>query len=115
MRRYTLDLFMNLDDQLAQLEDEQIIRRLDEHEPSYLFKHALLQQVAYDLLLKQDRRRLHRATAQEMEAFVDDFGRLPLISIELELVRRGFGRANQVTGECLGSSSQYVRVCPTPS
>lgn len=106
---------MNLGDELAQLQDEQIIRRLDEHESSYLFKHALVQRVAYDLLLNQDRRRPHRATVQEMEAFVDDFGRLPLIAIDLELVRRGFGRANQVTGECLGSSSRYVRVCPTPS
>jgi len=55
---------MNLETQLAQLETAQFVRRVDDGEPTYLFKHALTQDSAYASLLKVTARRTaspHRA------------------------------------------------------
>src|SRR5687767_4198905 len=41
-------------------------------ELEYLFRHALVQDAAYDSLLKQDRRKLHRAVALTLEAAYPD-------------------------------------------
>lgn len=57
---------MNLDNRLAQLEDEQLVRRLKEEE-TYSFKHSLTQETVYRTLLKTQRRALHRAVALAIE------------------------------------------------
>ena len=46
---------MTLDSQLTQLENEQLVRQLLAEEPAYIFKHALVQDTAYESLLKQRR------------------------------------------------------------
>lgn len=56
-----------LDTQLAQLESAQLVRRLNEDEAAYLFKHALVQDTTYASLLKNDHKRLHRLVAQAYE------------------------------------------------
>ncbi len=55
---------------LTQLESSGLIR-LAQREPylEYLFRHALVQEAAYDSILKSDRKRLHLAVAQEIERF----------------------------------------------
>lgn len=56
-----------LNQSLTRLESTDLIRRLDELEISYLFKHALVQDTAYASLLKNERRRLHRAIGETLE------------------------------------------------
>src|SRR5919202_2943793 len=58
---------MNLDTELAQLEDAQLVRRAAEEELAYLFKHALTQETAYESLLHKRRRELHLQVAQVIE------------------------------------------------
>lgn len=52
---------------LHELEAEQLVRRAEELEPTYVFRHGLVQATAYDSLLKTQRRRLHQAVARVME------------------------------------------------
>jgi tetratricopeptide (TPR) repeat protein len=58
---------MNLDTQLLQLENAQLVRQLLDEEPAYIFKHALVQDTAYQSLLKQDRKQLHRVVGEALE------------------------------------------------
>lgn len=58
---------MNLDASLAQLETSQLVRRVDDSEPTFQFKHALTQESAYESLLKSQRAELHRRIAQAYE------------------------------------------------
>ncbi|MBU0495559.1 MAG: tetratricopeptide repeat protein [Chloroflexi bacterium] len=59
---------MSLDRHLDVLEDHDLIRLAqDEPELEYLFRHALVQEAAYDSLLRQERRQLHRAVGQVLE------------------------------------------------
>ena len=58
---------------LAQLESSGLIR-LAQIQPDleYLFRHALVQEAAYESLVKQDRRRLHRAVGEALERSYPD-------------------------------------------
>lgn len=58
---------MKLDIVLDRLEDTQLLRRLLDEEPAYIFKHVLLQEAAYDSLLRQDRKRLHQTVGDTLE------------------------------------------------
>lgn len=58
---------MKLAEPLARLEITELIRRLDELDVSYLFKHALVQDTAYSSLLKNERKRLHRTIGETLE------------------------------------------------
>lgn len=54
---------------LAQLEAADLIRRAEAApEPAYLFRHALVQDAAYASLLRSDRKRLHLAVGETLEA-----------------------------------------------
>jgi tetratricopeptide (TPR) repeat protein len=52
---------------LEQLTHADLIRRVQEIEATYQFKHNLIQESAYSSLLKNDRRALHRACAEALE------------------------------------------------
>ncbi len=52
---------------LQQLEAAQLIRALAELERAYFFRHVLVQESAYETLLKQERKHLHRAIAVALE------------------------------------------------
>lgn len=52
---------------LTRLEYADLIRRLQDVEATYQFKHNLIQESAYESLLKNDRRTLHRACAHALE------------------------------------------------
>lgn len=52
---------------LDKLETAQLIRALAEPEHAYFFRHILVQESAYDTLLKQERKNLHRAIALALE------------------------------------------------
>lgn len=52
---------------LDRLEAGQLVRALVEVEPTYTFKHNLVQQVAYESLLASDRRNLHRDVGETLE------------------------------------------------
>lgn len=52
---------------LAQLVDAQLVRRLDESEAEYIFKHALTQESAYQSLLNRTRRDIHLDVARVYE------------------------------------------------
>src|SRR5574341_1443349 len=58
---------------LTALEDSGLIR-LAQSEPEleYLFRHALIQDAAYESLLKADRRVLHRAVGETLERLYPD-------------------------------------------
>ncbi len=58
----------NLFTQLAQLESAQLIRRLADEDLTYLFKHALTQEAAYQSLLLKTRREMHLRVAATIEA-----------------------------------------------
>lgn len=63
---------VNLPRDLDQLEAGQLIRGLLETEPTYTFKHNLVQQVAYQSMLAPDRRSLHSDVGETLERFYDD-------------------------------------------
>lgn len=52
---------------LARMQDAQLIRRAEEHDIAFWFKHALIQETAYASLLRNDRKRLHRLVAETLE------------------------------------------------
>jgi tetratricopeptide (TPR) repeat protein len=59
---------MTFTHQLATLESTGLIRlAATQPELEYLFRHALVQEAAYDSLVKQDRKRLHRAVGEALE------------------------------------------------
>jgi two-component system response regulator AtoC len=58
---------------LARLCSGQFLREgLPSGEPGYTFKHALTQEVAYDTLAEEERRRLHARTVEAIEAAYPD-------------------------------------------
>ena len=63
---------MNLVSQLDQLETAQLVRRADEPDVAYLFKHALTRESAHESLLRKDRREIHRCVAEAMESIYAD-------------------------------------------
>lgn len=62
----------NLRTQLDQLENTQLLRRLTDEELTYLFKHTLTQESAYESLLQKTRRELHRRVGESYEKFYPD-------------------------------------------
>lgn len=68
--------------QLAQLENAQLVRQAPDEELSYLFKHALTQESAYQSLLVKRRREIHRLVAQAYERlYADQLGKFaPLLA-----------------------------------
>jgi predicted ATPase len=54
-------------DLLSELEEAGLVRRLDESEPGYLFKHTLTQESAYQSLLNRTRRDIHLNVASVYE------------------------------------------------
>src|SRR5919202_1691026 len=63
---------MDLDTTLAEIENAQLVRRLDEFDPAYFFKHNLTQETAYHSLLLKKRREIHRRVAETIEQFYPD-------------------------------------------
>lgn len=59
---------MNLESQLTHLETAQLVRRVGEEQATYIFKHALTQDAAYQSLLQKQRREIHRQVARAYEA-----------------------------------------------
>lgn len=55
------------DSKLLRLKNADLIRRLLGSDLAYQFKHNLIQESAYESLLRHDRRNLHRATARALE------------------------------------------------
>lgn len=53
---------------LARIEVAQLIRRQEEAQLTFLFKHTLVQETAYASLMRHDRRRLHQLVAQALQA-----------------------------------------------
>ena len=71
-RRFTRDLLQQLsnaavEQPLASLIDREMVVAADERGSSFLFKHALVRDAAYETLLVERRRRLHRAVALALE------------------------------------------------
>lgn len=52
---------------LTELESSDLVRRLDDSEPAYSIKHALVQDTAQESLLKNERKRLNLLVAQTLE------------------------------------------------
>jgi tetratricopeptide (TPR) repeat protein len=63
---------VSLDAQLARLESSQLVRRTDELEPAYQFKHNLTQETAYQSLLLRRRRQIHKHVAEAYERLYAD-------------------------------------------
>jgi tetratricopeptide (TPR) repeat protein len=58
---------MTIASQLSQLENARLVLRFAAEESTYVFKHALVQDTAYQSLLKHDRKRLHRIVGEVVE------------------------------------------------
>ena len=58
---------IDLKSHLAQLETAQLVRRVVETEPAFIFKHALTQETVYQSVLRHRRREIHRLVAQAYE------------------------------------------------
>lgn len=58
--------------QLNELEEADLVNPSTEEDAEFVFKHALVQDAAYKLLLRRDRRRLHREVAQVLEHMYAD-------------------------------------------
>lgn len=58
---------LRMETQLVRLEGSDLVRRLQEPELSYIFKHALVQDTANASLLHQERKRLHRLVGEALE------------------------------------------------
>lgn len=52
---------------LQELTHVELIRSLSDHEPAYIFKHALVQDTALSTLLRGEYRRLHQSVAHALE------------------------------------------------
>ena len=52
---------------LRSIQGAQLIGESQEHEPTFLFKHTLVQETVYTSLMRHDRRRLHRLVAEALE------------------------------------------------
>lgn len=61
-----------VDATLNRLVQAELIKPSPEEEPTFLFEHALLEDAAYDSLLKQERRRLHRLVGESLERAYPD-------------------------------------------
>lgn len=57
---------------LHEIEQAELARALAESELAYIFKHALVQETAYQSLLKNERRAFHRAAARALESGYPD-------------------------------------------
>ncbi len=62
----------HVSDQLQVLEDAELVLRLAEDDQAYFFKHALIQESAYELLLMKKRREIHRWVANAYEQLYPD-------------------------------------------
>ncbi len=62
----------SIDALLAELENAQLVRRVDDAERVYFFKHTLTQEEAYQMLLVKRRRELHNLVAQAYEGTYPD-------------------------------------------
>src|SRR5919199_6168053 len=61
-----------LDRVLSELEDVELVRRLTELDPTYMFKHTLTQETAYQSVLVKKRREIHRRVAHSYEELYAD-------------------------------------------
>lgn len=68
---YTVETNL-LSGSLSTIEQAELVRRLGDVELAYQFKHALVQDIAYASLLKQERKRLHRAIGATLERTYDE-------------------------------------------
>ena len=57
---------------LSELTRAELVRALNDAEPAYFFKHALVQDTAQASLLKHDQKRLHRQVAEAYETMYAD-------------------------------------------
>ena len=81
---------------LAQLEDSELVFRLGAPpDARYAFKHALVQDTAYESLLKSRRQILHRKIADTLRAQFPD-----IVAAEPELIAHHFTQAN-LTGPAI--------------
>jgi class 3 adenylate cyclase/tetratricopeptide (TPR) repeat protein len=64
-----------LDQLLERLEALDLLRRTSQLQQTYIFKHALIQDVVYNSLLKKDRQTMHRRIGLRIEQMMSD--RLP--------------------------------------
>lgn len=61
-----------VESRLIQLESAQLVRRVPEEEGTFIFKHALTQEAAYESLLLKTRSKIHRLVAQSCEKVYAD-------------------------------------------
>lgn len=73
---------MQLHSALTQIETAELVRRLNEPDLTYLFRHTMVQETARASLLKQDRRRVCQLVAETLERlYADDMDEVaPLLA-----------------------------------
>jgi len=79
-------------------------------EPAYIFKHAVIQDVAYNSLLMQRRKTLHRAFYHQALALADELGMRPLLAhchFGLGILYNRIGRPEQARTELAAAIELY--------
>lgn len=61
-----------IDRALTEMAGAQLVRRSEENEDAFLFKHALVQDTVYASLMRHDRKRLHGLVAEALEGTYPD-------------------------------------------
>ena len=84
---------------IDKIERVDLIRRIpDQGEPAYSFKHAIVQEVVYNSLLKPDRRSIHERIARTLETLVH--GRLDSVLETLAL--------HYANSDCTYKAAEYL-------
>ena len=87
---------------IEDIEQVDLIRRVPNSiEPTYIFKHAIVQEVVYNGLLKRDRRAIHEKIARTLEA--QFHGRLDSV---VETLARHFANS-----DCVEKAAGYLTRC----
>jgi predicted ATPase len=91
---------------------ELIFDRGQAEDASYVFKHALIQEAAYDSLLKTTRRALHADIAEALQTLFPE-----LATTQPELVAQHYAAAQQSEHCVLAQSrrAQLTQACPDRS
>jgi tetratricopeptide (TPR) repeat protein len=80
----TSERFEGLGRQLGRLEHANLIRLATaQPELEYIFRHTLIQESAYQSLVRADRRRVHQAAGQTLEALYSGRDQPPEVSLQL--------------------------------
>lgn len=93
---------------LRHIEQAELVRRFDETELEYWFKHVLVQDSAYSTLMKQQRKALHRLVAEVLEQqYADNLDEIAA-TLAQHYAQAGDDEKFSFYAECAGNAAARV-------